>query len=151
MVTADRRDSERDRLSRIAWRSGWVLALAAVTFGCSDGGATGAGDELGYGPAEATAFTYEVRYGEPSIPGEAEVTYTNADGETVTETVDMPWESESIAVRDGESYRVEATGTPRDDASFGCGVNTDNGWHLGNSDMDATCSYTFPDDLEDDD
>jgi hypothetical protein len=101
-------------------------------------------------PQDATSFTYEVAYGEPSIAGEAQVTYTNADGEDVTESVTMPWESESITVRDGQSYRIEASAEPRDDATFKCGVNTDNGWNLGNSDPIGECSYTFPDDLEDD-
>jgi hypothetical protein len=42
------------------------------------------------------------------------------------------------------------TGFSRDDASFKCGLKTDNGWKLGNSDPIGECSYTFPDDLEDD-
>lgn len=102
------------------------------------------------GPQTAESFTYEVAYGEPSIPGEAEVIYTNADGEDVTELVTMPWTSESITVRDWQSYRIKASAAARDDASFNCGINTDNGWNLGNSDPIGECSYTFPDDLEDD-
>jgi hypothetical protein len=103
-----------------------------------------------YGPRDAKSFTYEVAYGEPSIIGQAEVTYTNADGDDVTESVTMPWESESITVVEGQSYRIETSAAPRDDATFKCGVNTDNGWNLGNSDPIGECSYAFPDDLEDD-
>lgn len=101
-------------------------------------------------PQDATSFTYEVAYGDPAIAGEAEVIYTDADGQDVTEQVTMPWKSEPVTVSEGQSYRIEASAPARDDATFKCGINTDNGWNLGNSDPIGECSYTFPDDLEDD-
>jgi hypothetical protein len=139
-----------------------VLAVFLAACGSSNENTTTAGPgDLGgsvtsdsssddYEPQDAKSFTYEVAYGEPSISGQAEVTYTNAEGEDVTESVTMPWTSDSIAVRDGQSYRIEASAPARDDATFKCGINTDNGWNLGNSDPIGECSYTFPDDLEDD-
>lgn len=58
-----------------------------------------------------------------------------ADGTETTESVSMPWTSDPIAVRAGQSYRIRAV--------------SENGWNLGNSEPDGERTYTFPDDLED--
>lgn len=102
------------------------------------------------GPLAARTFTYEVAYGDPSISAQADITFTDANGDETTATVSMPWESDAISVAEGQSYRLVATAAPRDDTTLRCGVNTDNGWSLGSSDPIGECSYVFPDELVDD-
>lgn len=119
-----------------------AVALTPVLFaGC---GTLGIG---GRSPQSAASVTYEAKYAQASLTGEADVTYTAADGSTVTKKVAMPWQSEPIAVQSGRSYRLVATAPKVVGSSFYCGVHTDTRWNAGNSEPDGKCSYTFPDDV----
>jgi hypothetical protein len=97
------------------------------------------------GPADAANFSFEVEYGNRS-PGEAQVTYTTSDGQTVTTQVTTPWVSESIPVNKGQTYRLTASAPRRSDAALYCGAHLDTGWNSGNAIEGDNCSFTFPDD-----
>ncbi len=116
----------------------FVIALAA---GC---GLLGGGG----GALDARELTYEVSYADLSA-GEAEVTYTNAEGEPVTATVATPWRSEPIRVKDGQRYDLEVSASPREGSNIVCGVHTDTGWNADNSRPGGECRYSFPDDAAD--
>ena len=119
-------------------------ALSAVLLAALAIGSACASDPAA--PADATSFAYTAEYGNRS-PGEADVTYTAANGQTTTEHVTMPWTSETIHVIKGQSYHLDVEAPRRTDAALSCGVHVDSGWSAGQSMESDRCSYTFPDDL----
>lgn len=121
-----------------------VLTTLMIVGGC---GNLHVGDSGG-GPKDAKTITYEVQYGDLSVKGEADITYTDADGQKVTKHVAIPWKSDPISVKAGQSYRIDATAPARNDTNFACGVDTDTGWTSGPSLTGGHCSFTFPDDVK---
>lgn len=99
----------------------------------------------GGGPKDASSITYEVSYADSSA-GEADISYTGSDGRAVTTRVAIPWASGPVSVREGQSYRLDAT-APDVGKNLSCDIRPNTGWTAGNSLRNGRCNYTFPDDL----
>jgi hypothetical protein len=129
-------------MKRAAHLRALAFGLLLVLVGC------GTGRVADGGPTDAKSITYQVQYGDLSVKGEADVTYTDADGQSVTKHVPIPWKSDVIAVKSGQRYRIDATAPARNDTNFACGVDTDTGWTSGPSLTGGHCSFTYPDDAK---
>jgi hypothetical protein len=100
---------------------------------------------VGSSPHKAAQISYVATYTDPGTTGMAHVTYTATDGHALVARVNLPWESESIDVEDGASYRVDVSAPPAQ--YLECGIRTDNGWSATRTSADGSCTYTYPDDI----
>jgi len=119
-------------------RSAAAVALAISL--CSGCGLLGTGD----GPGDAKSFTYDAELGQVGKNAEADVSYTSADGQTVTEHVTMPWKSEPIPVRKGRGYHIDVHANVAPGAYLNCGMHLDTGWNIGAALSSDDCSYWYP-------
>ncbi len=120
------------------WQAACLLLLATALVCGSCGFLGGPG-----GPSHAHSIVYEARYADYRIHATGTVAYTAASGRAVSETVTLPWHSRRIPIRSGRSYRVTLAAAPAPGSNSYCGVETNNGWDLGNGPYGGNCGYTF--------
>ena len=114
-------------------------SLLAIAFVCGSCGVLGGPG----GPGHAHSLVYEARYADYGIHATAQVAYTAANGKVVYESVTLPWQSHRIAVRAGTNYRVTLVAPSSAHSNTWCGVQTNNGWDMGDAPSGGNCDYTF--------
>jgi len=101
----------------------------------------------GDGPRNAKSISYDVAFGDVATTGEADVSYTDEDGSQRQMHVTLPWKSEVIRVKAGNTYRLSVDAPANRDDYISCEVHTDNGWNSGPSLPGGHCDFSFPEDV----
>ena len=96
------------------------------------------------GPNSAASFVYEVQWPEATSSGKVLVRSTAESGGTVEQLVTLPWVSDSISVRVGEEYLLEAAAEDDGGRVLNCWISTSNGWNIGAAIATDPCTVRFP-------